>query len=98
MKALSWIERKHLDVVNIPEPEIREDEVLLSVRATGICGSDLHAYLGHHRFRVPPACLGMNGRPGLANWDSSNRPGSRRYGYGDARARLRAMSAMQDGE
>jgi threonine dehydrogenase-like Zn-dependent dehydrogenase len=31
-------------VTNVPDPEIRSDEVLIRVRACGICGSDVHIY------------------------------------------------------
>jgi threonine dehydrogenase-like Zn-dependent dehydrogenase len=31
-------------VTNVPDPEFRSDEVLIRVRACGICGSDVHIY------------------------------------------------------
>jgi len=33
-----------LSVQDVPEPEIRSDEVLIKVRRAGICGTDLHIY------------------------------------------------------
>jgi threonine dehydrogenase-like Zn-dependent dehydrogenase len=39
-----------------PVPEL--GEVLIQVEAVGICGSDLHAYLGHDERRPPPLILG----------------------------------------
>lgn len=39
-------------------PTLTEHDVAIRVEATGICGSDVHAYLGKHRFRKPPAILG----------------------------------------
>jgi threonine 3-dehydrogenase len=33
-----------LVVTDVPEPEIRSDEVLIGVRRAGICGTDLHIY------------------------------------------------------
>ena len=42
MKAVAC-ERAELEVVDLPEPEPREGQVLLEVVRCGICGSDLHA-------------------------------------------------------
>ena len=33
-------------------------EALIEIDAVGICGSDMHAYLGHDPRRVPPLILG----------------------------------------
>ena len=40
----------------IPEPEI--GEVLVKVRAVGICGSDIHGYTGESGRRIPPMVMG----------------------------------------
>ena len=48
-----------VEIRDMPRPEIRPDQVLLRVRAVGICGSDLEMY--HHKitFAVnPPVILG----------------------------------------
>lgn len=58
MKALNWPSDRKLEMTTMPAPEIGEKDVLIAVEATGICGSDLHAYLGQHRFRRAPAVLG----------------------------------------
>ena len=29
---------------DVPEPRIREDEVLIRVRRAGVCGTDVHIY------------------------------------------------------
>lgn len=34
------------DIVNMDDPKMRPNEVLIEVKACGICGSDLHAYKG----------------------------------------------------
>lgn len=39
-----------------PDPSVGEN--LIRVEAVGICGSDMHAYLGHDERRVPPLILG----------------------------------------
>ena len=44
---------------DLPEPQItRADEVKIKVIATGICGSEVHAYHGRHKWRVPPLVSG----------------------------------------
>lgn len=47
-----------INVIEIEKPKIKENEVLIRVKSSGICGSDLHAYRGHHPFRKPPVILG----------------------------------------
>ena len=37
---------------------LSSDETLVRIEAVGICGSDMHAYLGHDPRRVPPLILG----------------------------------------
>ena len=42
-----------------PEPQLERDtDVKIQVRATGICGSEVHAYHGKHPWRVPPVVSG----------------------------------------
>ncbi len=40
------------------EPSVRDGEALMQVHSIGICGSDLHAYRGHHPFVSYPRVLG----------------------------------------
>ena len=58
MKALLLSEYKKLNVVDMPTPEIGEDDVLVRVRACGICGSDIHGYDGSTGRRIPPLVMG----------------------------------------
>ncbi len=58
MKALVYVAPEKLELQDYPIPEARETEVLIRVRKTGICGSDLSGYLGHHARRKPPLVLG----------------------------------------
>jgi L-iditol 2-dehydrogenase len=51
-------EYKKLSVVDMPTPDIAEDEVLVRVRACGICGSDIHGYDGSTGRRIPPLVMG----------------------------------------
>lgn len=58
MKALLLKEYKQLEVTRVPDPEIGPEEVLVQVKACGICGSDVHGYDGHTGRRIPPLIMG----------------------------------------
>jgi Threonine dehydrogenase and related Zn-dependent dehydrogenases len=58
MKAVVLEENYRTVVRDIAAPPVADDEVLIRVRSTGICGSDLHAFRGVHAFRKPPVILG----------------------------------------
>ena len=58
MKALVYTNPKHVDYRDVPEPDPHGDEVVIQIGAVGICGSDMHAYLGHDERRPPPLILG----------------------------------------
>jgi threonine dehydrogenase-like Zn-dependent dehydrogenase len=47
---------REIEVRELPWPEPSDDQVVVRVRACGICGSDLHFYLGH--FPPPASCTG----------------------------------------
>jgi alcohol dehydrogenase/L-iditol 2-dehydrogenase len=48
-----------VEIREVPVPEIGENDVLLAVQAVGICGSDLHQYLGKQSWKVNyPVVLG----------------------------------------
>ncbi len=58
MKALVYTEPETLLLRDAAEPEIGEGDVLIEVAHVGICGSDMHAYLGHDARRPAPLILG----------------------------------------
>jgi L-iditol 2-dehydrogenase len=58
MKALLLSEYKHLEIADLPSPTPGEGEVLVSVAACGICGSDVHGYDGSSGRRIPPIVMG----------------------------------------
>jgi L-iditol 2-dehydrogenase len=58
MNALLLREYKKLEIAEMPEPEIGPDDVLVRVRACGICGSDVHGMDGSTGRRVPPLVMG----------------------------------------
>ncbi len=47
MKAALLEDVEKLVVESIPDPELPPNEVLIGVRAVGVCGTDLHIYQGH---------------------------------------------------
>ncbi len=58
MKALVYTALKTLEMQEMAAPTAREGEVLVRVRATGICGSDVHGFLGLQKRRQPGLVLG----------------------------------------
>lgn len=58
MKAVLLTAPFTLNIIEMDKPEPKPNEVLIKVKAAGICGSDLHAYRGSHPFRKPPVVLG----------------------------------------
>ena len=58
MKALQLSAYKQLDLVNLPTPMPAEDELLIRIRACGICGSDVHGFDGSTGRRIPPIVMG----------------------------------------
>lgn len=58
MKALVYIGAKQVAFRDAPDPMRQEGDVLMQVGAVGICGSDMHAFLGHDERRPAPLILG----------------------------------------
>ena len=58
MKALVYEGVETLGYRTVPGPQTRAGEHLIKVEAVGICGSDMHAYLGHDARRPAPLILG----------------------------------------
>ena len=58
LKALVYTAEKEIQFRDEPAPDPGPGEVVVAIDAVGICGSDMHAYLGHDPRRVPPLILG----------------------------------------
>ncbi len=58
MKALVLKEYKRFSFEDVPAPELKPEEVLVSVKACGICGSDVHGMDGSTGRRRPPIIMG----------------------------------------
>lgn len=58
MRAVKLHAPRQASVVEEPAPVAGSGEVIIRIDATGLCGSDLSTWLGHHPFRRPPVVLG----------------------------------------
>jgi threonine dehydrogenase-like Zn-dependent dehydrogenase len=58
MKALVWEQVREMQWNEVDDPHYGKDEVVVSVEAVGICGSEIEGYLGHNSLRVPPLVMG----------------------------------------
>ena len=58
MKALVLEKYMQLVYQDVAEPELKDDEVLVRIKAVGICGSDVHGMDGSTGRRIPPVIMG----------------------------------------
>lgn len=58
MKALVYTGPEAMAFQDAPEPSPAEGEALVEIEAVGVCGSDMHAFIGHDERRPPPLILG----------------------------------------
>jgi len=58
MKALTLTAYNQFEFGDAPEPKIGPKDVLVAVKACGICGSDIHGMDGSSGRRVPPIIMG----------------------------------------
>jgi L-iditol 2-dehydrogenase len=58
LKALVLSEYEHLELLEVEKPSPASDELLIRIRACGICGSDVHGYDGSTGRRLPPIVMG----------------------------------------
>jgi L-iditol 2-dehydrogenase len=77
MKALVLSAYNQLDLAELPVPTIADDELLIRIRACGICGSDVHGMDGSTGRRIPPIVMGHEAA-GVVEAVGSGVPGFRR--------------------
>ena len=58
MKALLLTEYGRFSLADMDVPPAGDEDVLVRVRACGICGSDIHGYTGGTGRRIPPLVMG----------------------------------------
>ena len=80
MKALVLEKYNELVYKDVPDPVIHDNEVLVKVKACGICGSDVHGLDGSTGRRIPPMIMGHEASgiivkigSNVKNWKSGDR-------------------------
>ena len=80
MKALVLEEYMKLVYRDVPMPQLNDDEVLVKVKAVGICGSDVHGMDGSSGRRIPPIIMGHEASgviesagPAVNGWHAGDR-------------------------
>lgn len=80
MKALVLEEYNKLVYTDFPVPDIAPEEVLIRVKACGICGSDVHGMDGSTGRRIPPVIMGHEASgeiietgDAVRNWNAGDR-------------------------
>jgi len=80
MKALVLKAYRRFAVEDFAVPTVQPDEVLVRVRACGICGSDVHGMDGSSGRRIPPIVMGHEAAgeiaqlgSGVADWQAGDR-------------------------
>ena len=80
MKALVLKEYRRFAVEDFAVPELQPGEVLVRVRACGICGSDVHGMDGSSGRRIPPIVMGHEAAgeiakigSGVTGWKTGDR-------------------------
>jgi L-iditol 2-dehydrogenase len=63
LKALHFLGEKKIDLIELPEPNLRDDEVLLEMMASGLCGSDLHLFYTPSRAEKEAGIFGLKFAP-----------------------------------
>jgi len=58
LKALLYTKPYTFEYSDFPDPVVGADDVLVCVKACGICGSDVHGFTGKTGRRVPPLIMG----------------------------------------
>ena len=58
MQALVYTGTNKIDFREEKDPITKPGEILIKVKASGICGSDMHAFHGNDERRIPPLILG----------------------------------------
>jgi 2-desacetyl-2-hydroxyethyl bacteriochlorophyllide A dehydrogenase len=71
MKALVYTGPGHVEIQAVAKPTVQPGDALLEIQASGICGSDIHGFLGHSERRRPGLILGHEAVATIAEVHSS---------------------------
>lgn len=58
MKAMVYTGPGELELLDVAEPQRADGDVIIQVKAAGICGSDLEGFASRSPFRAPPLIMG----------------------------------------
>ena len=58
MKAAVWTDYNKIEIKEVPTPTPKEGEVLVKVKAAGVCATDAHIVKGAFKHATPPHILG----------------------------------------
>ena len=58
MRSLVWTAPSRMEIEEKPKPTLLSGWVLVEVEDSGICGSEIGAFLGHNELRRPPLVMG----------------------------------------
>lgn len=58
MRALVLTAYRELSLTDVPDPQVGPHDVLVAVKACGVCGSDIHGFDGSTGRRQPPIIMG----------------------------------------
>lgn len=75
MRGLRFLGNKKVEVTNLPDPEVKEGDVIVKVKTSAICGSEMGSY------RSPEPMLGNPGHEVMGIVADPN--GSKRFRKGD---------------
>ncbi len=80
MKALELIAASTFDLIEMPVPDPGPGDLLVKVKACGICGSDIHGMDGSSGRRIPPIVMGHEASgvvercgAGVTDWTAGDR-------------------------
>ena len=80
MKALVLEEYQRFVYKEVPDPQPGAGEVMVQIKACGICGSDIHGMDGSTGRRIPPSIMGHEAAgvvracgPGVTGWQAGDR-------------------------
>ena len=80
MKALVYTGPGRVEIQDVAKPAVGPGEALLAIHASGICGSDIHGFLGHSERRKPGLILGheavatiAEAHPSVTGWKRGQR-------------------------
>ena len=71
MKALTLTAYNQFEFQDAPDPVLEDNEVLIRVKACGICGSDIHGMDGSSGRRIPPIIMGHEAAGEIAQTGSA---------------------------